>query len=191
MLSLLWAVSSSAFIIRVIERAETAETVTEIATRGWFDNHGELMNLPSEIGHFVTTLVGANPGNLFASAAKADLPQASILMRDLIIFDMEKEPQPGDICIGSIGSRLFLTQINSRTFDERTPPLVMKQDYQLPMIFLPEDRQHRFHWHPLAYNDDSHDYFMNIADQERFQLKPLPRDFIAATGLRLIRALAF
>jgi hypothetical protein len=67
----------------------------------------------------------------------------------------------------------------------------MKQDYQLPEDLLPKDSQHRFHWHPLAYNEDSYDYFMGIADEERFQLKPIPREFIVATALRLIRALAF
>jgi len=100
---------------------------------------------------------------------------------------MEKEPQPGDICIGPICSRLFLIKINSRTFDERTPALVMKQGYQLPEKLLPKDHQHRLHWHPPAYEEDSHDYFLGIADQERFQLKPIPRDFIAATALRLVR----
>lgn len=140
--------SSSGFFIRIIERAGSAEAVTEVAIRGWFDSYGELLDFPSEIGHFPTMLIGAKQEDLFTLAAQADIPQASILMHDFIIFDTDKVPQPGDICIGPIGSRLFLTQINSRSFDERTPALVMKQDYQLPEELLPKDRKLRFHWHP-------------------------------------------
>jgi SOS-response transcriptional repressor LexA len=46
-----------------------------------------------------------------------DIPQASILSGDLIIFDLEKKPQPGDICIGPIGERFFLLQIAAKTMD--------------------------------------------------------------------------
>ena len=183
--------SSSGFYIRILERAGEAESITEINITGWVDSYGELLDFPSEIGHFATTLIGAKPENLFALVAMENLPEANILINDFIIFDMDKEPQPGDIIIGPIGSRLFLTQIDSRTFDERTPALVMKQDYPIPEALLPTDRQHHFHWHTLAYTEETDNYFMNIADEERFQIKPIPREFIPATALRLIRALSY
>ena len=119
------------------------------------------------------------------------MPQVNILMHYFIIFDMKKEPQPGDISMGPICSQLFLIQIYSRTFDERPPALVMKHDYHGPEELLSKDHQHRFHWHPPAYAEETHYYFMQIADEERFQIKPLLRDFIAASAFRPIRSLSF
>jgi hypothetical protein len=61
---------------------------------------------------------GVAPYNVVALAATEDIPQANVLSGDLIIFDLEKKPQPGDTCIGPIGERFFLLKAASKTLDE-------------------------------------------------------------------------
>jgi len=43
----------------------------------------------------------------------------------------------------------------------------------------------------LAYDEETHDMFIQIAEEQEWGIEELPLDMIVATALRLIRALAF
>jgi hypothetical protein len=120
-----------------------------------------------------------------------DIPQASILTNDFIIFDMEKKPQPGDICIAPIGERLFLVRVSSKTFDKDTPSLVMAMDYPIPEALTNEKLEQKLHWYPLAHDEETEDYFLQIAEEQNAPIGPLPPDWVVGTALRLTRPLAF
>ncbi len=181
----------SGFFIRLIERAGSAETVIEIPIAGRVDKYGELFDFPEEIGHFPTLLLGAEPGDVYAIVMMEDIPQASLLSQDLVIFDQGKKPQPGDICIAPIGQRLFLIQIGSKTFDKEIDSLEMAQQYPIPESLTKPELEQRLNWYPLAYDEQNHEYFANIADEQHWPYAAIPQEFIAATALRLTRILAF
>jgi hypothetical protein len=155
------------------------------------DKYGELFDFPEEIGHFPTLLLGAEPGEVFALVVMEDIPQASLLSQDLIIFDQGKRPQPGDICIAPIGQPLFLIRIGSKTFDKEIDSLEMAQQYPIPEDLSNPELEQRLHWYPLAYNDETKDYFFKIAEEQRWPYVSIPQEFIVATALRLTRILAF
>jgi SOS-response transcriptional repressor LexA len=180
----------SGFFIRLIERAGSAETMVEIALAGKIDGYGELYDFPKEIGHFASVLIGSKPDEVFALVVMEDIPQASMLATDFIIFDMGKKPQPGDICIAPIGERLFLVQVKSSSFED-TPSLVAAQPYPIPENLSRPDPDLVLHWYPLAYTEENHDYFIEISEDQRWPIGPLKPDLVMATALRLIRALAF
>ena len=183
--------SLSGFFIRLIERAGSAETVIEIAIAGKVDRYGEVHDFPEELGHFATLLIGSKPDQVFALVLWESIPQASMLSPDFIIFDMGKKPQPGDICIAPIGSRLFLVRVASKTFDKNTPSPMMAQDYPIPDKLTDPELGQELNWYPLAYDKDNHDYFIKVADSEHWPIKALSPDLVVATGVRLVRALAF
>ena len=181
----------SGFFIRLIERAGSAEMVIEIPIAGRIDEYGELIDFPEEIGHFPTLLVGSKPGEVFALVVMEDIPQASLLAQDLIIFDQGKKPQPGDICIAPIGQRLFLIQIGSKTFDKEIDSLEMSLQYPIPENLSNPELEQRLNWYPLAYDDETHDYLIKIVEEQKWPLVAIPQGFILATALRLTRILAF
>jgi SOS-response transcriptional repressor LexA len=183
--------SISGYFIRLIERAGSAETVIEIPIAGKVDKYGELFDFPEELGHFPTLLLGAEPGEVYALVVMEDIPQASLLSQDLIIFDQGKRPQPGDICIAPIGQRLFLIQIGSKTFDKEIDSLEMAQQYPIPENLTNPELEQRLNWYPLAYDEQNHEYFAKIADEQHWPYAAIPQEFIAATALRLTRILAF
>ena len=181
----------SGFFIRLIERAGSAEMVIEIPIAGRIDEYGELIDFPEEIGHFPTLLVGSKPGEVFALVVMEDIPQASLLAQDLIIFDQGKKPQPGDICIAPIGQSLFLIQIGSKTFDKEIDSLEMSLQYPIPENLTNPELEQRLNWYPLAYDDETHDYLIKIVEEQKWPLVAIPQGFILATALRLTRILAF
>jgi SOS-response transcriptional repressor LexA len=181
----------SGFFIRLIERAGSAETVVEIPVTGKIDAFGELFDFPTRMGHFATVLLAANPGDLFALFVTDEIQSAAMLPNDFLIFDMGKSPQPGDICIGPIGDRLFLIRIDSKTFDKHTPQLEMAQGYPIPEPLTDPSLGQQLHWYPLAYDDETEAFFLQVAEEEAVPIGPLPPDWIVATALRLTRPLAF
>jgi SOS-response transcriptional repressor LexA len=183
--------SLSGFFIRLIERAGSAETVIEIAIAGKVDQYGEVHDFPEKLGHFATLLIGSKPDEVFALVLAENITQASMLSPDFIIFDMGKKPQPGDICIAPIGSRLFLVRVASKTFDKDTPSPLMAQDYPIPKKLTNPELGQELNWYPLAYDKDNHDYFIKVAEEEHWPIKALSPDLVVATALRLVRALAF
>jgi SOS-response transcriptional repressor LexA len=185
---------TSGFFIRLIERAGSAEVVIEIPIAGKVDRYGEVYDFPQMIGHFATLLVGARPEEVFALAVMEDIPQASILAHDLLICDYGKRPQPGDICLipyGLKARRWFLCQIFSLTYDENTPQLVMANPYPIPEEQINKDLGQKFNWAPLAYDEETEEYYLKIAVEEEVPMGPIPPDLVAATVLRLTRNLAF
>ena len=123
-----------------------------------------------------------------------DIPQASIMAQDLLICDYGKRPQPGDICIipfGMKAERLFLCQMYSLTFDKDTPQMVMSNPYPIPEKLLNKDLGQKLNWTPLAYDEDTEEYFLDLAQEEGVPAGPIPPELVAATVLRLSRALAF
>jgi SOS-response transcriptional repressor LexA len=183
--------SISGFFIRLIERAGSAEMVTEIVIAGKIDQYGEIYEFPKKFGHFSTVLIGAKPDNLFALFFTADIPQVSLCNQDIVIFDISKKPQPGDICIAPIGDRLFLIRVASKTYDEITPSLVVAQQYPIPEKLGNPNIKQKLNWTPLTYDEANHEYFIQIAEEQHWPMEAISPDFVVATALRLIRTLAF
>jgi SOS-response transcriptional repressor LexA len=180
----------SGFFVRLIDRAGSAETMVEIALAGKIDGYGEVFDFPQELGHFASVLIGSKPDEVFALVVMEDIPQASMLASDFIIFDWGKKPQPGDICIAPIGDRFFLVQVTSSSFED-TPSLVAAQYYPIPEKLARPDPDLVLNWYPLAHNEATHDYFIQVAEVQRWQIGPLDPKLVVATAMRLIRALAF
>ena len=181
----------SGFFIRLIERAGSAEVVMEVPIGGRVGEYGEVIDFPAEMGHFASVFIGANPDAIFALAVAKDIPQASILAGDLIIFDLNKKPQPGDICIGPIGEKLFLIRIDSKTYDGSTFSIDTAQSYPIPEELTKPELDQLLNWYPLAYEDNTEDWFTRVADSQGREIGPLSSDLIVATALRLSRGLAF
>ncbi len=182
---------NSGFFIRLIERAGSSEVVMEVPISGRVGEYGELYDFPKNLGHFASVFVGALPESVFALAVTADIPQASILSGDLIIFDLNKKPQPGDICIGPIGERLFLIKIASKTLDREIRSFETAQWYPIPEDLTDPEIEQLLNWYPLAYDDQTRDALYKIAEEQGWPIAPLPPKLIVATALRLSRILAF
>ena len=182
---------NSGFFIRLIERAGSTEVVIEVPIAGRVGDYGEVYDFPQNLGHFASVFVGAAPGNVIALAVTKDIPQASILAGDLIIFDLVKKPQPGDICIGPIGERFFLLKIASKTLDKEFLSFISAEWYPIPENLTDPDRDQLLNWYPLAYAEDTHDWFTKVAEEQDWPVAPIKPEFIVATALRLTRALAF
>jgi SOS-response transcriptional repressor LexA len=181
----------SGFFIRLIERAGSAEVVMEVPIAGRVGEYGEVVDFPAEIGHFASVFVSAKPDAVFALAVTKDIPEASILAGDLIIFDLNKKPQPGDICIGPIGQKLFLIKIDSKTYDSETFSPQTAQSYPIPEDLAKPELKQMLNWYPLAYNDITQAWFTQVAEGQNWGIGPLAAKLIVATALRLSRALAF
>ena len=183
--------SLTGFFIRLIERAGSPESVVEVPVVGKLDRYGEVLDFPEMVGHFASVLVGSQLDEIFALYCTVDIPEASLLENDIIIFDRGKKPQPGDICIGPIGNRLFLLRVHSKTFDRDTPNPLLAQDYPIPDDLSHPELDQDLNWYPLAHTDESHEYYLQVAEEERWPIKPLSPDLVLATALRLTRVLAF
>ena len=148
--------SISGFFIRLIERAGSAETVIEIPITGKVNRYGELIDFPELLGHFPTLLVGAEPGNVFALVVIEDIPEVSMLAQDLLICDVGKLPQPGDIAIlpfGKESGRYFLCQIYSLTQDAELDTLEASNQYPIPEELLDTSFGQRLNWTPISYSE--------------------------------------
>lgn len=181
----------SGFFIRLIERAGSTETVIEVPIAGKVNKLGEIYDFPENHGHFATVLIGANPETIFALAVMEDIPQASMLSQDLLICDYGKKPQPGDICLMPFGKRWFLIRVRSKTYDKELHSFVMRQEYPIPENLTKEELEQWLNWHPLAYNEDTHDFFVQLAEAQGIPQAPIPPDWAGAVVLRLTRHLAF
>ncbi len=181
----------SGFFIRLIERAGSAEVIMEVPIAGKVSTLGEVFDFPQEHGHFASVLIGADPDKVFSLMLTEDIPQASMVAGDLIIFDQDKKPQPGDICVGPIGQRLFMIRIAAKTMDREIHSFETAIWYPIPNDLIDPELEQRLNWYPLAYDEETHDTFTAIAEDQKWPFGPIPPDFIVATALRLSRALAF
>jgi SOS-response transcriptional repressor LexA len=186
--------SVSGFFIRLLERGGTAEIMIEIPIAGKVNRYGELRDYPKEHGHFASVLQGANHENVFALVASESIPEANILFGDLLICDLAKRPQPGDIAIlpfGRSGKRFLLCRIHSLTSDKDLDNFEVSNPYPIPEKLLDTSPGQRFHWSPLAFGEGTEEYFNQEAEKEKMPLRAIPPDFVMATVLRLSRTLAF
>lgn len=186
--------SVSGFFIRLLERAGSAETIVEVVIAGRVNRYGELTDYPQKHGHFASVLQGADPENVFALVVSQSIPEASILHGDTLICDMSKRPQPGDIAIlpfGRSGRRFFLCRIHSLTSDKDLDNLEVSNQYPIPENLLDTSPGQRFNWIPLAFGEDTEEYFNQEAEKEKMPLRAIPHEYIMATVLRLTRHLAF
>ncbi len=179
----------SGFFIRLIERAGTTELVTEVPIAGRVGDLGEVYDFPQELGHFASVFVGSSAENLFALVVMKSIRGVSITDGDLIIFDQGKKPQPGDICIGPIGNRFFLIRIAGKTIDKEVQSFETTIWYPIPENLIDPDVEQYLNWYPLAYDEDTHDQFIAIAEEQNFPITAIPSSFMVATALRLSRAL--
>ena len=186
--------SVSGFFIRLIERAGAAETMIEVIIAGKVNRYGELTDYPEKHGHFASVLQGAEPENVFALVVSENIPEASILHGDLLICDLSKRPQPGDIAIlplGKSGKRFLLCRIHSLTSDKDLENLEVSNQYPIPEKLLDTSPGQRFNWTPLAFGKDTEDYFNQEAEKEKLPLRAIPPEYVMGTVLRLTRHLAF
>jgi SOS-response transcriptional repressor LexA len=181
----------SGFFIRLIERAGSVEVVMEVPIAGRVSALGEIFDFPQELGHFASVFVGAKPETVFALLVSENIPQANVVAGDLIIFDGDKKPQPGDICIGPIGKRLFLLHIASKTMDREMRTYETAIWYPIPNNLINPEYGQLLNWYPLAYTEETHDWFTKAAEEQNWPIAPMSPDFILATALRLTRTLAF
>ncbi len=181
----------SGFFIRLIERAGSAETVIEVPMVGKVNKMGEVYDFPEEQGHFATIHISPDPATIFALVVKEEIPEVSILPQDLLICDYSKKPQPGDICLAPFGKRLFLIRVHSKTFDKETHSFTMRQEYPIPENLTNEKLEQWLNWHPLAYNEDTRDFFVKVAEEEGIQEATMPSQWVLGVVLRLTRYLAF
>lgn len=186
--------SVSGFFIRLLERAGVAETVVEVVISGKFNRYGELMEYPEKHGHFASVVQGVKPEDVFALVASENIPEANILHGDLLICDLGKRPQPGDIAIlpfGRSGRRFLLCRIHSLTSDKDLDNLEVSNPYPVPEKLLDTSPGQRYHWTPLAFGRETEEYFAHEAEKEDMPLRAIPPEFVMGTVLRLTRHLAF
>jgi SOS-response transcriptional repressor LexA len=182
---------TAGFFIRLIERAGSPEIVMEVPLVGKVDRYGEVHDFPTMLAHFPSLLLGAKPDDVFALVLTEDIPQANMQMNDFILFDMGKKPQPGDVMIGPIGERLFLLKVQSKTFDRDTPAVEEGLEYPIPEALSDPTLGQELIWYPMAYTEALEGYFLQVAEEQRWPIKPLSPGMVLATALRLVRALSF
>ncbi len=180
----------SGFFIRLYERAGSAELIMEVPIYGKLNRYGEVEEIKYE-GHFASVFVGGDPDTIFAFAAIENIPEENIVAGDLIIFDYDREPVQGDMCIVAFGERLFLLKVASKTLDKRTQALVMAQHFPVPKSLKNDDFEQHFHWYPAAFSDETADYFEETLTKISVPEKAIPPDIIFATAIRLSRPLTF
>lgn len=183
--------SISGFFIRLVEKAGSAEMVTEILIAGKLNQYGEVTEFPQKHGHFASLLVGSKPEELFGIVAMEDIPQCGILTGDLIIFDYGRKPKPNEVALYSTGDRWWIIRVVNKTFDELIRSEVMAQDYPIPKEQSSTNRRQLLNWHPFAFDEITEDYFLGVAEEEKIRIGPIPPELIAATAVRLSRQLAF
>ena len=91
--------------------------IYEVPVSGRINGAGVVYDFPELLGSFAEVVIGAEKDSVFALIISEDIPTADMLPGDLIIFDMIKKPQSGDICIMQFEESLLVIQIGSKTLD--------------------------------------------------------------------------
>jgi len=181
------------FFVRLIERAGTAEMVYEVPVVGTVDGFGMLHDFPKLVDHFPSVLQGIKPENVAAVIVTQDIPEANILSQDILICDMGKRPQPGDLAILPFGLQsetFFLCKIHKLTMDKDMPNMEVANDYPLPEIMIDEELGQKLYWSPIAFSEETQEYYFGLMEKADVPLGPIPPEYIMATVLRLTRNLA-
>ena len=183
--------SQSGFFIRLIERAGSVETVLEVPITGKVNRYGEIYEFPKKHGHFASVLSGPKPDQVGALAITDDIPEASMKAGDLLIFDLDKKPQPGDISILPLETKLLI-QVQSITFDERNELFDLALDYPMPEAIRDEDLHKWVNWYPLAWHEDTtKSHFLELSENEGLPQRSIPIDMLLGVAIRLSRQLAW
>jgi hypothetical protein len=148
--------------------------MVEISQLGLVDKYGMLYEFPTKMGHYATLRISSQNGELFALKVAADIPQADLLGHDQLICERGITPNVDDICIALIGPRKYLLVSILEVFP--------KED---------EAGETHFSWNPIAYNDETNDYFMEFAQEQNWILETIPESLIFATVTWMQRQLAF
>ena len=154
------------FYLRLFEKIGTNASASEIVISGKLDRYGEIQDFPEKIGHFPFVLGGIDPTYVFAIEAWQHIPEASILGRDIIVFDQSKEPHIGDIGILPVGDRWFLVNF------------VDAQEHNLLL------------WNFLAESDDVPDYFAQLRESTEIPPNPIASEYVLASAIVVKRRLS-
>jgi len=194
------------YFIRLIERGGMGEKILPLFIMGKIDRYGEVIDLlpladapmisifnldaDNDIPEHITIIQKcANPHTIFGLKATERIPQANIEAGDILVVDGEKKPQGGFMSILPVGpdSRLFLCCAYGKTFDDRFFSFDMREPYPLPEKFVNRELGQRLFWHPIAWDEETDEYFSNLGEGRGFPDAPIPMDFVVATVLELIR----
>ena len=168
--------SFAGFYIRLIERAGTAERLIEVVTVGYVNRYGELIDFPQKIRHFASIVPGTEPGEVFALDIRESIPEVNFLFGDSLICSKDKKIHPRGIAVlpfGRNGKRFLLCHIHSLVSDEDA------------------SQEQRFKWSPIAFSEETKDYFDQEFDKEGWPGQTFPAEFVLGTVLRMTRHLAF
>jgi hypothetical protein len=89
------------------------------------------------------------------------------------------------------GLRLFLVQITNKPFDRDTPDLLNAIEYPIPEKLTNPDYGQRLNWVPIAYDENTLDFFLDVSEEQNWPVGPLDPELVLTTSLRLVRPLAF
>jgi SOS-response transcriptional repressor LexA len=182
--------SYSGFFIRVIERAGSPEIVLTVPVVGHINRYGEIVDFPRKHGQFGTVLQGADPTKVCGMILREDIPEAHMLAHDTIIFDIDKKPQPGDVCVVPMGNRYFLALIAGKTLDIDTPSLELLQNYPIPEDLTKEELRQWIAWTPLAFSEETEAFFEQVCAEEEWPYILIPPELVIVTALRMSRHLS-
>jgi len=120
---------------------------------------------------------------------KESIPEAKLLFWDTIICSTKNELQPGDIAVlpfGISGNRLLLCWIRELISAEDLIENKSSNDNNKP-----EALEHCFKWAPIAFGDETIDFFAQEFNDEGGLVEVMPMEFVVGTVLRMTRHLNF
>lgn len=182
--------SEAGFFIRLIERGGEAEFIIEVPIAGKINRYGELIEFPGYHGSYPAMFQGIQPDEVGALIATENIPEADIRRVDLLFWDTGKRPQPGDISILPISrnlDRFLLGRIQALTSDKDIETFEASNQYPIPEELLDTSLGQRFLWIPLAFSEETEDYFWNTFEKERWPWRATPPEFVKGTIVRLNR----
>jgi len=194
------------FLIRLVERGGMGEKILPLIIIGAINQFGELVDLMeiSTINKILRLFGDENlgipetiptvqkcedPYSIFGLRAANDILEINIKKGDILVVDFNKMPQEGFQSLLPVGpqGRVFLCRVQGYTYDDRFMSYKLKAPYPLPEAFFDPERGQRLFWHPVAWNDETDDYFLKLTEEDGFPEVPIPMHLVGATVLEMIR----
>ena len=194
------------FFIRLVERGGMREQVFPLNIVGKINQYGEvidfielsdvdrLMQHVKQTGNSLLESIDivqkcADPQSIFGLRASHKIPQANIEKGDILVLDAKKMPQSGFMSLLPVGPkrRLFLCWSHGKTMDDRFLSFDVREPYPLPEQYVDGDLRQRMFWSPIAWDENTHEYFEQLAEKGGFLVEPIPKNLIFGTVLELIR----
>jgi hypothetical protein len=160
---------------------------------GKVDKNGILFDFPKQLESYPVCLIGVDEMKVFGLRVAEDIQWANMLKGDLLVCDVEKRPQPGNIAVLQVSrktGRFALGEIQSLTHDRDMLNVEVANTYPVPEELIDKELVQKLYWMPLALYDDNGDFKDFIAEFDKDDLVPadaLPRKFYFATVLKVIR----